>query len=351
MPRRFTTDNTFRSCSRCGKELTDPASRECGVGPVCRGKDNHLYAKTITANVPGASALILGTHADEFPAELQDRWLTVREHFVSVMSELEYASEQPGEFNATGADFRETVRHLDYCLSYRLHYELRNKVIEIVRYLGYVGLAGVLSGESSKSKAQVWFEKGRIFLSGTGCTPGFHKMRKIPGIKTPRYRGDKNPYSAPASQAGTFLSIVREHWPLYEGSIELLEDEASDWLKANPTVAATPSQNPDAVAAIQLRSEDFVLSFKWLKGADVKGMINKLKTIPSKERAYNPSTKNWMFRKQHLDQVKAIVEGTYEAVVVTNSDDETPAHEWKKRNPYPKRRRSRRAYYGGGYRW
>jgi len=46
-----------RFCSRCQKELTDPASLEAGVGPQCRNRDNHLYAKAIEANLPllGAS--------------------------------------------------------------------------------------------------------------------------------------------------------------------------------------------------------------------------------------------------------------------------------------------------------
>ena len=352
MTRRLYTDNTYRACSRCGKELTDPASRECGVGPVCRKKDNHLYAKLIQANIPMATALILGTHTEELPLECGERFMTASKSFVKKMAKLQEANEDETVMKLTGADFREEVRALDYILSYSLDSVTRTKLVNIIRHLGYVGLAAVLSGEASKSKAKVYFEGGRICLKGTGCTSGFHKMRKIRGIKTPRYRGSKEPYSAPASQAEEFLAVVIEHWPLYEGTLDDLRTEVSAWTKKNGKAIKTENAalaqedllGLATTASLKMRTDDFVLSFKWLNGADIKGMLGRLKKIDSKERSYNPNTKNWMFRKQHLDTVKKIVAKVYEAVVILESEDETPQSDWVKRNPYPNRRRR------GGYR-
>lgn len=346
------TDNTYRECSRCGKELTDPASRECGVGPVCRKKDNHLYAKLIEANIPMATALFMGTHPEELPGDTIERYQVAKDSFIKKMAELQSQNEDETVMKLTGADFREEVRSLDFILSFSLEPATKNKLVGIVRHLGYVGLAAVLSGEASKGKARVWFEAGRIHLQGTGCTPGYHKMKRIPGIQVPRWRGSKTPYSAPASQAEVFLGVVIEHWPMYEGSLDDLRTEVLSWTKKNKGAikrenAALAQENLlslDTTASLTIRSHDFVLSFKWLNnGADVKGMINNLKKISSKERAYNPATKNWMFRKQHLSTVKDIVSSVYKEVVTLDTDEVTPNHEWKKTNPF-------RGPAGRGYR-
>ena len=34
-------------CGACGLELTDPISREVGIGPVCRGRDNYEYGEDL----------------------------------------------------------------------------------------------------------------------------------------------------------------------------------------------------------------------------------------------------------------------------------------------------------------
>lgn len=341
--KRFVADNTFRACSRCGQELTDPASRECGVGPVCRKKDNHLYAKLIPANVPMAGALLLGTHSDEIPEECWDRWETVKDSLQTKFTRVQSQNEDMTQMTLTGADFREEVRGLDYILSYRLPRDTRDKLISMVRHLGYVGLAAVLSGEASKSKAKVWFESGRVYLQGTGCTPGWRKMKKIPGIKTPRYRGEKAPYSAPAHQAKAFFDVVIEHWPLYDNDLVELQAQADGFAQANPLPEITEPDGP--IASITVRTEDFVLSFPWVKDKDMRGMIDSLKKISSKERAYDPAKKDWLFRKEHQGQVEAIAKRYFDTVTVTVTDEETPKDKWVKRNPYPNRGRSRRRGY------
>lgn len=350
---RLRTDNTYRACSRCGKELTDPASRECGVGPICRGKDNHLYAKLIEANIPMATALFMGTHPEELPLEVEGRFMTANKSFIKKMEKVQSANEDVTIMRLTGADFRDEVRTLDYILSFRVSSETRDKLVGVVRYLGYVGLAAVLSGEASKSSAKVWFENGRVFLQGTGCTSGFQKMKRIRGIQTPAYRGSKDPYSAPGNQCEKFLDVVSEHWPLYDGDLDAVRTAAVNWTKANSKAIQAEKASLDqkdllgktTTAAVTLRSDDFILSFKWLKTANMQGMINELKEIPKKERAYNPINKNWMFRKQHFDAVKTIVGNVYETIVIQDHSETTPPEEWKKTNPYPKRAMGRRPGY------
>lgn len=330
---RLVTDTTPRYCSRCRKELTDPASRECGVGPVCRNKDNHLYAKAIQANLPIAGALLLGTHTEELPVELHERFDAFKTSFLRKSEKVQKANEDIMAMKLAGSDFRDEVRELDYCLSYVMPNTLREKLIKIVEALGYVGLAGVLTGEASKSKAKIWFEDGRVWLSGTASTPGFFQMRKIPGIQTPRYRGDKTPYSAPASEADKFFSVVRKFWPLYDNDIENLTKVAKDWVNKNPQamqmVQAAPPPRVRETARIRLRSEDFTLSFPWVKGENMYALINGLKEVPYNARKYNPDTKSWSFKMAHLEHVKTQVAKIFEDAIVEETDKVTPADLYK----------------------
>jgi len=351
--RRLTADNTFRSCSRCGKELTDPASREAGVGPVCRQKDNHLYAKLIPANIPMAGALVLGIKSDQLHEECSQRWLNVREEFIIKMAKVQQLNEDASIMRLTGADFREEVRDIDWILSYRQSPEMKSHLINVVRYLGYPGLAAVLSGEASKSKAKVWFENGRVFLQGTGCTPGWRKMKKIPGIKTPRYRGHKAPYSAPAAHAGDFFDVVIEHWPLHDEDLDTLRNQARQWSNNNPQLnnSANEEKPPQKnyLASISHRSEDFVLSFPWSNEHDTRGMITKLKKIPSNDRSYHPSTKNWLFKPQYLNTVRNIVNQHFPDCTVTHTNELTPNEQWKKFSHKSSRSRYTKSIRKPGY--
>lgn len=347
--RRLTADVTYRSCSRCGQELTDPASRECGVGPVCRKKDNHLYAKLISANIPMAGMHLMSILPEDLPEEIQGRFASLKGNLIERFGQIQRDNEDPTNFKISGSDFREEIRELDYFLSFKTTYGLRQSLIGIIRAMGYVGLAAVLSGEASKSKAKVWFENGRVYLQGTGCTPGWRKMKSIPGIKTPKYRGEKAPYSAPAAQAGAFLAVVIEHWPLYDNDLNDIQIQAQQWMTNNPNLVAEEAKVRTSLASITHRSHDFVLSFPWSEEHDVRGMLAKLKTIPSKDRSYHSPTKNWLFKPEYLQQVLDITKSHFGECPVSHSNEQTPDNQWVKYNPYPNRRRRSRHGYGYGY--
>lgn len=294
------TDNTWRFCSRCRHPLTDPASREAGVGPICRGRDNYLLAKTIQANIPAASAVVLGTTAEDFPEPVRERWTQFSRKFMHQMDRAESSS----SLSYTGADFRDCVRDIDYMLSFHMRENMRKRLIGIVKNLGYVGLSAVLSREASLSKAKLWFENGRVYMDGRSCKPGWLKMRRIPGVHTPRYRGHRVPYSAPAAYVEDFLNVVVEHWPLHEDKIEQIKDEAADFIKNNPNVpSATPVQDEN-IACITMKPTSFDVNFPWIPDAPMWDMINAIKAIPYRERKYNPNTKTWTCNLARLQEVK-----------------------------------------------
>lgn len=318
---RLVTDITPRYCSRCRSELTDPASRECGVGPVCRNQDNHLYAKAIEANLPIAVALLLALHTEELPPEIGDRFENFKTSFLKKMEKVQKSNEVLA-MKVAGADFRDEVRELDYFLSYMMSDTLRDRLIKIVESLGYVGLAGVLSGVASKSSAKVWFENGRVWLAGTSNKTGFFEMKKIPGITTPRYRGDKTPYSAPATEADMFFEVVRKFWPIYDADLDVLKTQIAAWKAQNPQTVAPPQTKE--TARIVMRSDDFTLTFPWKKDANMYTLVNGLKQIPYRDRKYDPESKTWSFKMEYLAHVRCYVKKIFDDAVESESNEATP---------------------------
>ena len=174
----YNTISTYRHCSRCHSELTDPASQECGIGPVCRKKNNNLYARTITAKLPVASAIVLGTDKEMFHADIQERYEKFKNRFLKKLQKAEPETAEGICLTSFGVDFRNEIKDIDYFLSYRNSPGVRDRLIKLVEALGYVGLASILAGRASKSKAKVWYEDGRVYLQGTSCKYGWRAMRQ-----------------------------------------------------------------------------------------------------------------------------------------------------------------------------
>lgn len=307
------TDNTRRFCSRCRLPLEDAASRECGVGPVCRKKDNHLFAKTIPANYAVAQAIVMGIPADGggmFAPETVGTWAKARKSFMRIASKVLASNESGETFRVTGGDTRKIVTALDFMCSYsHPDQNARTYLTNIVDALGYVGLAGVLSGVASTSKSRIWFENGRVYMEGLNNTSGWRAMGAIPGVERPTSRYRKTPYSCPAASAQAFLDTVRRFWPMYEGDEQNILAQAQQWVSQHPVVAAQNAASTQAVNLfeITLRTQDFKVTFPWVRGKNMYGLINQFKAaIPADQRSYDAASKSWCFRMEQLATVRRI---------------------------------------------
>jgi hypothetical protein len=310
----LTTDNTKRFCSRCHLPLTDAASRECGVGPVCRKHDNHLFAKSIPANYAVAQALIMYIPEDGgnlLAPETVKVWAKARRSFMRIVAKVLSANQTGDTFHVPGGDLRKIVTAIDYMCSYEHpEWHIRSHLTKIVDALGYPGLAGVLSGEASTSKSKIWFESGRVFMSGLNNVSGWRAMGEIPGVERPMKRSRKTPYSAPAAQAEKFLNVVRRYWPLFEGDAENVLAAAKQWVVDHPTEARNhqAATTPVHLFEITIRSEDFRVTFPWIRGKNMIGLVSQFKaSIPADQRSYDPASKTWSFRLNQLDTVRQIV--------------------------------------------
>jgi hypothetical protein len=240
----------------------------------------------------------------------------------------------------------------------------RTNLVNVVRYLGYVGLAGVLSQEASTSKASLWFDEqtGRVCLQGKSCKAGFWAMKKnIPGVRIPPRGSTEFPYSAPAQHAEHFLQIVQEFWPLYEikasnknndanisqeGEVELVTPNIHSFLQSInvwyalnkdnlPQVKSMEgedgSHNTEPTATLQvvsitssgrLGTEDWIqVGFDWIPGKkdEMYGIVNTIKgNIPSQDRKYNSVTRKWTVRLKYQKLIEETLSKYFKIKTITS---------------------------------
>ena len=326
--------NDVRHCSRCGLPLTDPASWERGQGPICAHKDTVIYAKTIMANFTMATAHAMSVKPELLPSDVAPVWSALRDVlFDKSEHAISSSSSDAFTFSFSGEDCRLIAKVIDWMLSFRMASDMKFNLIQIVKFLGFVGLAGVLSGKSSTGDAELKFDAalGVLSLTGSSNKAGFTVMRRIPGITFPRYRG-QGAYTAPASQHPAFIAACMEFWPCFNGEVDSITEQCKAWLAVHPPVVAAASRlaiaprtvtvSSKPVATVTNRSTDFTIAFPWISGVTMR-LVEEIKTIPRAARSYDPATKIWSIRADHKAQVISLLSGAYDVVEVQGG--ETPA--------------------------
>jgi len=318
--------NDVRHCSRCNLPLKDPASWERGIGPVCAKKDTHLFAKTIPANFSLATIHAMGVKRDMLPASLQPVWTALYDFLFEKSEAAMNANANAGTFtfHFSGEDCRQIAKVIDFMLSFSMDRDNKNHLIQIVKNLGFIGLAGVLAGQSSTGEAELKFENGRLFLTGSSNRAGFDVMRKIPGIVVPRKRGG-GAYEAPAAQWEKFIAATMEFWPCFDGKVDEIVEQCKTWIAANPVaVAAQKKLTGKPVANIVNRTTDFTIGFAWDKTV-TRRLVDEIKSIPAKERSYDAVSKLWAISNIHKDKIVKLFGEHYDIVEAVGGQTPAPA--------------------------
>jgi hypothetical protein len=317
--------NDVRHCSRC---------------KLPPKKDTHLFAKTIPANYAMASIHLLNIETSSLPEALRPIWTSL----VSItLTKMQSASKgmADNDYFFTGEDCRLVVKVIDFMLSFSIPNAPKCDLIQIVKHLGYVGLAGVLSGESSTGDAELKFENGKLFLKGSSNKAGFHAMRMIPGIVIPRKYGS-GAYEAPAIQWKKFIAATMEFWPCFAGKTDEIIEQCEMWIAANSTKPAEQkNMTGKLIANIVNRSRDFTLSFIWDK-AITRPLVDEIKSIPCRERSYDPMSKVWTIDKTYKEKIVKLFSEHYDVVEAEGVITPAPVQ-----SPYKPRYGSRG--YGAAY--
>jgi len=303
-----------RHCSRCHKFLTDPASIEHGQGPECRKKNNNIFAKQIPAKLANCSILMMSFQNDMFHESIASQFEDIRALYLSKTQRLAMQCDANVPLVLAGGDFRKIVSWLEYSLSFPMSKNNRDSVIKLIDTFGYQALASILRGEATMSEAKIYMDGPYICMTGKANKNGWRAMRAIPGIQTPRYRGDTTPYKALACYAKNFVDIANQYWPF-----NVVSEDAQEALERPPVVQASndPGEALMPAATLMYNSQWFVIKFPWHgTREEMMGMINEFKQINKNDRHYSPEGKHWSFKLAHLGKIKEIVGKRY---VITDS--------------------------------
>lgn len=273
--------DSARACVRCGKELTDAASMEVGIGPICRGRDNALLAQSFAANVPAAREAI-----DRIPAEKLDP--TSFATFQNVVAAL--ASPMPR------ADWRLPVKQIEWILSFPLNRKaLLQPFVAVVEALGYIGLSALWQGQASVGEATVRYENGHLYLKGVRNP---HWRTALRDMKGTRFDSTLREWVVPAHHHEKFAAAVRRFYPVNVGL-----DEAIHAAKKAPVDAPV-------TAAKKVRMEQV--------GGEVKvftpynaGFVAAIKTLPYGTRRWDAANRCWIVRADMVQTADSIVRTFY----------------------------------------
>lgn len=222
-------------CARCGRELTDAASKECGVGPVCRKKDNAILARQIPSNPSEARRI------------LDNRRRFVRVNDVRANNTLDLVIDAI-RFEQERLDWRQTVKRIEWLLATGLVTGMMTEIMyEIVEALGYVALVSLWKGElaiGAKKPTELCFEEGLFTL--TSVRPPRCVIDKIKSIRGRRYDGTTKAWTFPAQAAAELAEIVNRHFLAPQGVEEAVKGAKAHLERRRPqnTRPARPARRP-----------------------------------------------------------------------------------------------------------
>lgn len=288
---------SHRCCARCGRPLTDPVSRDCGVGPVCRGMDNAMLAQLLPAQPAAAVLAFGGIDPTQFPPDMTDEIL-------SVASALSAAHE--------GEDLRKVVRRIERLASFvPAKSRSRRAMHETLVALGYLTLAAAWLGDVSTGDAIVSIEGDRLYLQGPKNKGGIEAFRKIPGRQFhPGVGGDRARWSCPASEALMFRRVVLTHWPMAEG-LPVAMAGAEAYVKAAKEAPAAGALPPAPPVTPTVTITPCTGGFE-IRSPYSAQFVSRLKAeIPYKGRAWNGIAKAWTVAAEYIDKARAIALDVY----------------------------------------
>lgn len=299
-----------RRCARCGQPLTDAASMEEGLGPICRNLDNAVLAKKIPCNIAKARELFSYINAGDVPASR-----------LQVVVDLEAALIE--ERAETRQDWRKEVKRIEWLLSFNVFPGIRLKFSSLVEALGYVGLAALWQGDASTGPAQVFFdmENSLLYLVGSDVKAGRLAFKKLgsyqksaailPAVikaKLGEQLAKKSFWALPAAKHEAFKEIVTKHWVNVDSD---LLDIACEMAKAVPVPATPPTPEvPEKKkeSNISVTHED-----KWLriKTPYNAAYVSDIKKLPPGTRKWSYDDYCWRVLDTHKDKVLALIQEHY----------------------------------------
>lgn len=281
-----------RYCCRCGKELTDAASLEAGIGPICRKLDNAVLATLIPADPAAALSAFSQIDASALPETCTNTLGTVGADLLVLDA---------------NNDWRKTVKRCEWLLSWSMPSKAREALKNVIASLGYVGLLNVINGDAAKGKTSITFENGRLYMQGPNNAAGRAALKEIKGrMFHPKTAEMKARWSVPAAQWAAFQTVISSHWINHSGLVEAVQ--AAQAYSPAPE-APKPVEKPKASVTVT-ETENGWLKVKSPYNAEfvseLKGAITHWKS-----RTWNKVEGVWEVNAAYKATLLAVIEKTY----------------------------------------
>lgn len=211
--------SVVRPCSRCELPLTDPASIQAGLGPICRGMANKLLAKELPSawsDSDLAAIMFLGAEAF-LAADDQAR-------YAAAFTKLCTSKGMNQATAATGEDLRALAKELVYLSSVAPSNAVYEALIGAIKGIGYPVYAAYVSGESSTGEATVSYENGRLILRAVRNAAGRLALARVGA----RYDGRCTGFVAAPYQERRMAAVTLVYWPMVKGLTEALTELKKD---------------------------------------------------------------------------------------------------------------------------
>jgi len=225
------TPTMIRNCARCERALTDTASLEAGIGPICRRKDNALLARQIPSDLAEARTIV----------ENRRRFLRgVTPEVEPILS----AIVDDIRFGQGREDWRVTVKRMEWLLSTK-HATgmLRETFYELAEALGYVALVSLWKGElaiGSRRPTTLSFDAQRKRLVLESVRPPATVTEKLRAIEGRRFEFARKAWTFPAHSHEAVGELVCRHFLAPRGVDEAL-GAARAHAEANPAPTPAPA--------------------------------------------------------------------------------------------------------------
>lgn len=282
----MTSHNAGRVCHRCGKELTDAASMEEGIGPICRKLDNALLAARIPSNVAEARAITNALGIESLVSE-------------TMKTAMEVVNAICGPGAESRADWRKEVKRIEWLLSFPENVErVGGTLTAIVRALGYVGLASLWEGKASTGVARLRIVGNCIHIAGPRNADFRYAVKQLPVWRFhPAQGDDKAEWSVPIAYHEAFNKLVLAYYPNCPTRESVMAEAAAMFAAV---MAGTKGAPVKPVAASKVRVED---NGQWLRvfAPYNAAFISAVKSFPYGDRKWSPTDRCWEVQAHRRD--------------------------------------------------
>lgn len=277
-----------RSCALCQKPLTDAASIEAGVGPICRSRSNEALARTFPARWREAFRMMqIGREKGLLVCALPQVQPTL-----TALADAVLMDPAAGD----RSDWRVVIKQAEWILSHdHIGGRLRCLLHDLAELLGYTATAALWRGEVVIGKATLRLEQGQLVLRSPRPNPEVRERLHACGWRFDRTK------TAWARRVATPEDLLASEQLLKTHFLSLDADDAL--AQALSHLQHAQPRTPAPAALWEQRGDRIALKTPYNKA-----FVDALKAaVPARERVWVAASREWLVSQNFSEAVQQLV--------------------------------------------